>query len=179
MFDIILRDVEGWLDPREAQLLYETASKADGLIVEIGSYRGRSTCILALAARNRTDDSMVYAIDPHTPADGMSYSSLDHAILMNNLVKLGLAQWVYLSNFASPDIAKIWKGSIGLLFIDGAHETVDRDFKAWAKHNPAYIALHDAETLDTVKAVVQAALDSGRWVEHARADNTVVLRMAE
>lgn len=173
----ILQTVDGWLDPNEAALLYNTALNVNGAIVEIGSYRGRSTCVLALAAKE--SGNQVFAIDPHTPADGQPYSTADHAALLQNVVRLDLAQWVYVSNFPSPDIAKIWKGKIGLVFLDGNHDAVEADFKAWAKHTPQFIAFHDARTLDSVKAVIQKALDSGKWIEDGHADNTVILRRNE
>lgn len=37
----------GWLTEPEAQLLWETARATEGWIVEVGSYQGRSTCLLA------------------------------------------------------------------------------------------------------------------------------------
>lgn len=174
MLNSILHTVDGWLDNEEAELLYRTALEARGNIVEIGSYHGRSTCVLALAAREA--NAQVYSIDPHTPADEQPYSNADHAIMLANIVNQGLAQWVYITNFASPDVASIWQGHIGMVFIDGDHTQVQADFDAWDRHLPEYVAFHDAATLESVKAVINGALKTGDWVQHGAAQNTVVLK---
>ena len=38
--------IDGWLTEREARLLYDLAKSATGPIIEIGSWRGRSTTVL-------------------------------------------------------------------------------------------------------------------------------------
>src|SRR5512132_1744178 len=64
-FEDALRTVAGiggWLSEEQARVLYERAAAlpAGARIVEIGSYHGRSTIILALAA----PEAEVVAIDP-------------------------------------------------------------------------------------------------------------------
>ena len=61
--------VEGFTTPGELSLLYHLAVAADGpgRIVEIGSYLGRSTIVLAAAVAD-TNREPVVAIDPHTAA---------------------------------------------------------------------------------------------------------------
>lgn len=56
---------KGWLSKAEAHLLYILASgiSHETIIVEIGSYEGRSTLALASGAQK---DVEIYAIDPHT-----------------------------------------------------------------------------------------------------------------
>jgi predicted O-methyltransferase YrrM len=58
-------DVEGWLSDRQGRALFDAAAKATGggAIVEIGSWKGRSTTWLASGAR--LAGQRVYAIDPH------------------------------------------------------------------------------------------------------------------
>ena len=62
---IAIDETPGWLSLDEAALLYHLARQTTtGSIVEVGSYRGRSTVALAkgaLAGGNRP----VYAVDPH------------------------------------------------------------------------------------------------------------------
>src|SRR5712692_7618908 len=59
--------IEGWLSEREAEFLYRTARgcSTSGVIVEIGSFKGKSTICLAKgsSAGGRVE---VHAIDPHT-----------------------------------------------------------------------------------------------------------------
>jgi hypothetical protein len=61
-------DVEGWMTDAQARRLWDAASRvgAPGRIVEIGSFRGRSTIVLARAA---ADGVEVVAIDPHGGGD--------------------------------------------------------------------------------------------------------------
>lgn len=56
-------DVKGYLFEGEEKLLFELAYLADGDVIEIGTFHGKSTIILASASRS------VSTIDPHiTPA---------------------------------------------------------------------------------------------------------------
>ena len=63
-----LGGVEGWLTDAQAQRLFARAAglRAPARIVEIGSFRGRSTIVLASAASEGVD---VVAIDPHGGGD--------------------------------------------------------------------------------------------------------------
>jgi len=59
--------IHGWLTDREGEFLYKIAKKCSGqgVIVEIGSWKGKSTIWLgkgSIAGNN----VKVYAIDPHT-----------------------------------------------------------------------------------------------------------------
>jgi predicted O-methyltransferase YrrM len=57
--------LEGWLTEAQARRLFAcaTAARPAGAVVEIGSFRGRSTVVLALGAGS------VVAIDPHAGGD--------------------------------------------------------------------------------------------------------------
>jgi predicted O-methyltransferase YrrM len=66
----LMRTIEGWLEDDEADLLLaaaaRTLARGDGHpIVEIGSYCGRSTVVLASAVKALAPTNRVYAIDPH------------------------------------------------------------------------------------------------------------------
>ena len=62
---------QGMTHPDECLLLMRLASQVrDGVIVEIGSYRGRSTIALAMGSC-RGAATTVYAIEPHEEFTGM------------------------------------------------------------------------------------------------------------
>ena len=62
-------DTEGFLSPDECRLLQRLAGTVTaGAIVEIGSYRGRSTVTLACGADKNVP---VYAIEPHETFKGV------------------------------------------------------------------------------------------------------------
>ena len=61
----IAREIDGWLTLKEGKLLYNLSKKNDnGVIVEIGSWKGKSTIYLAHGSKNGKKNK-VYAIDPH------------------------------------------------------------------------------------------------------------------
>ncbi len=88
----LLDGVDGWLHPAEASVLHEAALRAyqggPALVVEIGSWQGRSTIALASAAR-AAHQGPVIAIDPHVSTSAFDG---DHnlAALRTNLTDRGL-----------------------------------------------------------------------------------------
>ena len=75
-------NVEGWLDDSEGAYLYSLAQQCSklGCIVEIGSWKGKSTIWLAKGSES-VGGEKVYAIDPHTP-DGISEKGLRENLRM-------------------------------------------------------------------------------------------------
>jgi predicted O-methyltransferase YrrM len=116
---------EGWLTEAQARRLWAAASRSrpSGAVVEIGSFRGRSTVVLALAAGS------VVAIDPHAGSDRgpqeiapeASRGNADHAAFEANLARAGVGDRVRhvrkFSDAASADV----DGPLSLLYVDGAH----------------------------------------------------------
>jgi predicted O-methyltransferase YrrM len=60
-------NIDGWLFEREGELLYDLAKNCTGkgVIVEIGSWKGKSTIWLGKGSK-RGKKVLIYAIDPHT-----------------------------------------------------------------------------------------------------------------
>src|SRR5690606_34352437 len=54
--------IDGWLTDGEASALHRLAAEASGPVVEIGSWRGRSTAALALGSMSGSKQP-VYAVD--------------------------------------------------------------------------------------------------------------------
>jgi predicted O-methyltransferase YrrM len=123
-----LRDVGGWLSDDQALRLWARALEVEpgGRIVEIGSYQGRSTIVLASAAHA---DVEVIAIDPHAgndrgPRELVGYeveASNDHDQFHANLERAGVAGRV--RHVRTPSGAALSEviGPVDLLYIDGAH----------------------------------------------------------
>jgi len=121
-------DVDGWMTPGQASTLYDSAVRCpDGSqVVEIGSFQGRSTIVLAMAA----DPSVqVIAIDPHAgndrgpqQIDGYAdEADSDHAIFNKNLADAGVAGRVRHLRMFSDDAHTEVAGDLGVLYVDGAH----------------------------------------------------------
>lgn len=153
-----LHDIKGWLGDGEAQLLHDLAAtiRLPQMILEVGSYQGRSTIALALDAQ-----TPVFAVDPHdvSVGDSFPFGDEDRAALMANLVKAGVAWKVRLLDIQSAFAARCFPHSIGLLFIDGAHsyEGVKADIEAWLPHvvEGGYVAFHDSNAPQIQQAITE------------------------
>ena len=143
--------VEGMVHIDECALLMQLASQVhDGVIVEIGSYRGRSTIALALGS-SRGSRAPVYAIEPHarfTGVLGAEFGPDDRRAFERNVAGSRVGELVHLVSLPSEVAAKTWSAPIGLLWIDGDHryDAVSRDFSMWSRHLTALgrVALDDS-----------------------------------
>ena len=159
--------VEGWLKEDEAEELFRVAAAVrSGCIVEVGSYRGRST--LALCAGSSIGSGIpVYAIEPHEEAVGIrggKFGPKDRAAFFRNFLKSGLVRYVRLLNTTSAVAAAGWNKSVSLLFIDGDHRfpSVSADFAAWQPHlaEGAVVAFDDVD-VSGPKRVTETLVESG------------------
>jgi hypothetical protein len=142
---------QGMITLEEAALLYTLAKELSaGCIVEVGSYRGRSTVALG---RGSIDGNRVpvYAIEPHeefTGALGGKFGPEDRGAFYQAMLETGCYAIVRLVNLSSEIVAPNWTKEIGLLWIDGDHtyEGVKRDFECWLPHliSDAIIAFDDS-----------------------------------
>ena len=58
-----MESVPGWLRPEDAEKLYELAGSTRGPILEIGTYRGKSALLMALAMKHSHGDGVLYTLD--------------------------------------------------------------------------------------------------------------------
>jgi hypothetical protein len=128
--------IAGWLTLADAEELFRAAAAAKaGCIVEVGSYRGRST--LALCAGSSVGAKLsVYAIEPHEETEGVfgaKFGPKDRAAFFKNFHNTDLVRYVRLVNTTSTIVARGWKEEISLLFIDGdrRYRSTRADFDAW------------------------------------------------
>src|SRR5262249_3224076 len=126
--------IPGYTRPVELSLLYHLAllGQGPGEVVEIGSYLGRSTVVLARAVADRRGGRVV-AVDPHKGWGG-SPRETDGEFLAN-VARAGVADHVELVKATSVEGARRWRGDpVRMLFIDATHsyEAVMEDVRAWA-----------------------------------------------
>lgn len=156
-----VNNIEGWLSEREAELLYNLAKNCSGqgVIVEIGSWKGKSTVCLARGSKDGKEVK-VYAIDPHT-------GSLEHQRKMGrvwtfeefeqNIKKAAVDSVVVPLVKASEEAVRNFNRPIEILFIDGNHEyrAVKLDFELWFPKviEGGIIAFHDTIGFDGPKRV--------------------------
>ncbi len=184
-FEEILRsvdDVDGWMSPDQARALFDASSACHSgdQIVEIGSFRGRSTIVLASAA---TDGVNVIAIDPHAGNDRgpqefdgfVEEAEGDHAIFNANLLRAGVANRVRHIREMSNRAHDCVKGEITVLYIDGAHRYAParQDIVEWGRRvRPGgTLLIHDSFSSIGVTAAIVRSLMFGsrfRYVGRAR-----------
>src|SRR5438552_11131981 len=133
-------DVDGWMTDAQARRLWDRAAALDpgSRIVEIGSFRGRSTTVLALAA---ADGVEIVAIDPHAGNDRgpqeiegfVDVAAVDHEVFHANLERAGVdARVRHVRQFSQQALGKV-DGDVELLYIDGAHRyaPASADIRVW------------------------------------------------
>ena len=181
-------DVEGWLTGAQIQALHEAARACPpgGRIVEIGSFRGRSTVVLASSA---PADVEIVAIDPHAGNDRgpqeiegfEAEAATDHEVFNRNLADAGVAERVRhvraFSDAAHGDVAD----PIDVLFIDGAHRfgPARADIRDWgARVAPGgRMLIHDSfSSIGVTLAILVELLVSPEWRYDGRAGSLTSYR---
>jgi predicted O-methyltransferase YrrM len=144
----------GFMPVDEGLALYEAALAATertaGLpLLEIGTYCGRSTILLAEAAR--LAGTVALTVDHHRGSEeqqpGWEYHDpglVDPEVgLMDTLPQFrrtlhaaGLEEHVIALVGQSPTVAAVWGAPLGLVFIDGGHtdEHATADYEGWVPH---------------------------------------------
>lgn len=110
---------------------YARTVPGDQLIVEIGAYRGRSTCFLA-AGSAEGNSAKVLSIDPWglSGSEHLSNVSTTQDDHWSHIVECGLGHLVTQVRGFSQHVT-LPKEPVGLLWIDGAHdyENVSEDIR--------------------------------------------------
>lgn len=170
------RTIPGFLLEGEARLLGTIAActPATGAIVEIGSFKGKSTVMLAKVAA-RYGLGPVVAIDPHNFNNSElvdfranpESSSLEE--FLSNIARNNLGNQVEIHRAYSSQVAALWNQPIRFLWIDGDHSYsgAKSDFDSFIRHlNPhGIVALHDAlhEFAGPIRVFVEEILRSDRF----------------
>lgn len=174
-----LDELPGWLTAEEGETLYRLARscKGRGVIVEIGSWRGKSTTCLGLGSKagNRVP---VFAVDPHSEHTFGDFS--------RNMEEAGLTDLVTPVPGRSQELAEGFDHPIELLFIDGAHqyELVNEDFDRWVPKvvEGGVVAMHDTTWFPGPKRVADERIFKSDRFKDARyvfSSTTVATKVAQ
>lgn len=185
-----IRNIQGWLQDKEADLLMATTFKACNelhephSIVEIGSYQGKSTVLLGSIVKEYFSKAKVYAIDPHEGNVGAADQGIQRSLptlemFNRNIHDAGISRNIELIKDYSFNVQ--WDRPIVLLFIDGLHDYVNvaKDFWHFAEHvaSGGYIAFHDyADYYPGVIAFVDELVATGNYAWIAQAESMVVIK---
>ncbi|MFG2289914.1 class I SAM-dependent methyltransferase [Streptomyces sp. NPDC048595] len=192
---------KGFMPVDEGLALYAAAVEAAALglpLVEVGTYCGRSTILLADAARGA--GVMAVTVDHHRGSEeqqpGWEYhdpSVVDPEVgrmdtlptFRRTLHAAGLEDRVIALVGRSPQIAALWQAPVGLVFVDGGHtdEHARADYEGWAPHiaPDGLLVIHDvfADPADGGQApyrIYRRALASGAFTEISAHGSLHVLR---
>jgi predicted O-methyltransferase YrrM len=132
--------IEGWMGKDDCKALWAYAQNVSGLIVEIGSYMGRSTKLLALAS----PESNIVAIDSYKET---VFSSVDPVEVKRRFFESVAELRVTLIHEDSHKVGKKWKQAIDFLVVDGDHlyEAVKKDILNFVPHvkQGCFVLFHD------------------------------------
>jgi predicted O-methyltransferase YrrM len=184
-----LAELEGLIPDAVGEELTRLAAAvpADQAIVEVGSYKGKSTCYLAAGARAGSAGK-VYAVDPWdlagNPSGRFGFADREtRRTFMRQIIEAGFLDVVVQLQGFSASWAETWNpdvyGRIGLLYIDGDHtfRGVSTDIESWWPHlaDGAVVAFDD---LDTPKNPgVRQALEHHGLEFEVRAERLAVVQL--
>lgn len=164
--------VSGSTTALESKLLYQLSCRkeAQGVVVEIGSFLGKSTIFLASGSK-RTQQQKVYAIDPHqgAPVINKKFSGPTYRRFLQNIRGAKIAEAVIPIRKTSDEAFIGWRKPIRFLFIDGDHsyQAVRRDLKQWGQlvMDKGVIAVHDALNpgVGPPRAIVEVLLSEKKF----------------
>lgn len=181
--------------------LFDTAySLADGdpVVVEIGSWLGRSAVALSLGIK-RKKGAVLYCIDPfNADSDPVSAKNLGGIaqelgvplleLFTRNVKRYGSYKHVRPLQGYSTDFSKDWNKPIDMLFIDGNHsyEGAKRDFLEWSPFvKPGgYLAMHDVSNdpnfkhPDPIKVAREFIFDNDEWCDIKMVRHLLIVRKA-
>ena len=145
MIDSWVYTIPGWLTPHEGHFLYASAVSVrdvDGVVVEIGSFQGKSTVFLARASPS------VVSVDPHEGNVSGGILSPTYNAFISHLTRAGVRKNVRAIVSTSKQAARRWKKPISYLFIDGLHDIkhAREDYEFWSPFvvDGGIVAMHDA-----------------------------------
>jgi predicted O-methyltransferase YrrM len=169
----LIDPISGWLHHEAGCELYRRArfEAPTSTIVEIGSWKGRSTAWLGFAMKDR-GEGCVYAVDTwlgsaeHRGFLAKYEPGQLRDEFLENMRRFGLTPFVEAIESSSVSAAREWEPNlpIGLLFIDGAHDypSVRADFEFWSPMLApgGFLVLDDVPSLP---GPLQVAYELPRW----------------
>lgn len=178
-----LADLDGLISTEVGELLHSIAATipASHAIVELGSYRGKSTAYLARGSRIG-NNAPVFAVDAWSEeVSSWRNRVLEHlpsatyVEFLAQLNRAGVKQQVTPIRSMTTLAAEMWAdgfadAEVGLLYIDGDHhfEAVLADFRAWRPHlaDDAVVVFDDYDVPNNpgVLAAVAALVESDELV---------------
>jgi len=183
----LVNTIKGFMDDEEAIRLFELALQAStaGPVLEIGSYCGRSACIMGMACKK--NNGILYSLDHHNGSEeqqpGEEYFDAElfdeqtgqvntFPLFREALRKTNLEDTIIPIVSQSIIVGKMWQTPLSMVFIDGGHsfEAAYTDFLTWSPHllKKGFLVIHDI-FLDPAKGgqaprqVYEKAMTTGEY----------------
>ena len=156
-----IEEIKGFMPNHEGEALMswaKTFSKI-GPLLEIGSFCGKSSIYLGLAAKEK--NQVVFTIDHHKGSEehqlneeyfdpeiyDESLNSVNtFPLFLKNIRIFDLEDSVIPIVSSSASVAKGWNKNLGMVFIDGSHslESATLDYESWGSHikNGGALVIH-------------------------------------
>ncbi len=152
-------------------MLGVVAAQCTGWIVELGSYKGRSTICLAQSS------ARVLAVDHMQGSEKDKIEGGYVNDLRRNLTEFGVASRVRISERDTVAEARYFNRSVEFLFIDADHDAAVEDLFAWHPLCRRWIAFHDTPVPNVGIAV--DSLKAASWAVVGEVDTLIVLEKPE
>jgi hypothetical protein len=137
--------IPGWLEPEVAEYLYRVGAAAEGDVLEVGTYFGKSTFLIARGMRDAGRAGKLVTVDVHwrgiNEATGKPFIlAEDSQLSLCRTLKLqGLEDRVIqVIGWSRPSVLRLDFRDIRTVFIDGGHdyESCSGDFLAVREKAP-------------------------------------------
>lgn len=186
----LVADVDGWMTDGQGAALFGAAASCppNGRIVEIGSFRGRSTIVLATAADPTVE---IVAIDPHAGNDRgpeqiegfEAEADDDHTVFKANLAAAGVAARVrHVRAFSDAAHVEV-DGDIDVLYVDGAHRYAPAlaDIRSWGNRvvDGGTMLIHDSFSSIGVTGAIMRSLSFGRRFRYVGRSRSLAIYRAD
>lgn len=183
------QDVKGWLSEEEAGILYEYALEAPiPRILELGSFVGKSSIVLASAIKKR--DGVLVCIDFFWK--NFRYVTPDTEEIIpdvlesfwSNIRERNLENYVMTLRGNHNTIIPTLRGEFGMIFIDGGHtieNTLSVALDSWERLGKGgYLVFHDYNNTTWPDVKICVDVLKNKWqrefIKKAKNSNMVVLQ---
>src|SRR6266545_1439560 len=174
----VAEHILGWLEPEVAEYLYNVGYNSQGNILEVGTYFGKSTYLIARGIRDSGKDHRLVTVDVHSR--GLDPETGKHLILAEDspafllrMLKIhGLQDHVIqMIGWSHKAVPMIDLDSFETAFIDGGHvyESCSTDFlsvRAKAR-KPLRVLFHDnGDEFPGVQRTINELVRTDSRVQH-------------
>lgn len=161
--------VDGFISVDEGRLLYSLAERSPGPVVEVGSWKGKSTIWLAIGARSGPGRK-VFAVDPHEGSQDHREKNEESTLgeFWRNMAQAGIGNVIPLV-MTSEGARDLVPCPVGMVFLDGPTEgeEIIGEIDRWLEciGPGGIIALHDTVSMRGPQRAAEHLYLSSRFAD--------------